>query len=459
LGFDVMPPLAIKSNLMRALVFCACLAMFLTCQLPADAQNSPPAQADSSPSTSATPITPAPSPQNANAEAELQKAVTSAGNDRAALVRNLQDYLRRFPDGPQKESIYRALVKTCQEIRDNDCLLEYGERLIAITPDDLQTLMVTVNALQQKGDDASLARAITYVTRVIDQTSNTYSYQRPERLSVAEWQDRRAQLLLGLYLVRGDIQKTLRHYDAATQDYYFSFTNAANPAAAEGLGDIAELHNDANTAIQEFLLAFVLPDAGPRKVDRRVIRRKLGNVWQQVHGSQQGLGEEILAAFDRNAQPVAPAGSGVNAHNKEARDLFDFVLRRLDGSPVPLAPLKGKIIVLSFWATWCAPCRELEPQLAQIAKHYAENSGIVFLAVNMDEEESLVPAYAAREKWDLPLVYADGLNKFLGVTALPTVLILDRNGKVVYNASGFPEKGFTESIENSLRLAGSSAKQ
>ena len=425
------------------------LAIFLLCTPSAFAQNSPPKPESSAPGTGA-------SQQNSDAVSELQKVVTAAGNDRSALARNLQDYLRRFPDPPQKEGIYRTLVKTCQEVRDDACLIEYAQRLVTLEPDDAQVLMLTVNALQRKGDDVSLARADALVTRVIDQTANTYSYQRPERLSVTEWQDRRAQLLLSLYLVRGDIQKALRHYEAASKDYQLSFAVGPNPAAAEGLGDIAEMHDDSNGAIQEYLLAFVLPDAGPRKMDRRAIRRKLGNVWQQVHGSQRGLGEEILESYDRSAPPDANAGS--NARNKDARDIFDFVLRDLDGTPVPLAPLKGKIILFSFWATWCAPCRDLEPLLAQVAKKYSNDSNIRFFAVNMDEEESLVPTYLATEKWDLPLVYADGLNKFMGVTALPGVIILDRNAKTVYSAVGFPEKGFTESIENAIRLAETPAK-
>ena len=114
------------------------------------------------------------------------------------------------------------------------------------------------------------------------------------------------------------------------------------------------MHDDSNGAIQEYLLAFVLPDAGPRKMDRRAIRRKLGNVWQQVHGSQRGLGEEILESYDRSAPPDANAGS--NARNKDARDIFDFVLRDLDGTPVPLAPLKGKIILFSFCLLYTSRC-------------------------------------------------------------------------------------------------------
>ena len=254
-----------------------------------------------------------------------------------------------------------------------------------------------------------------------------------------------------LSISRGDIQKSLRHYDDAAKDYQSSFSTRANPAAAEGLGDIAEMRNDAPAAVQQYLLAFILPDVGLRKVDRRQVRTKLGNVWQQVHGSQQGLGEEILATYDR-AAPLSAIVAAAD-RNRNAKTIFDFVLRRLDGTPFPLASLKRKVIVLSFWATWCAPCRELEPQLARIARHYVDNPEIAFVAVDTDEDESLVPAFIAQERWDLPLAYSDGLGKYLGVDALPRLIILDRDAKIAYSAAGFQEKGFAESVEDALRLA------
>lgn len=393
--------------------------------------------------------TPAPSP---NAADELQTAVSSAGNDRAALVRNLQDYLRRFPDPPQKINIYRALVTACEETHDDACLLDFAAKFIALQPDDSQVSMLAVETLQKKGDDASLTLAHAYVTRVIDHTLNSFAFQRPERLSLAEWQDRHTQLLLSLYLVRGDIQKSLHHYDEAAKDYQSSLTTRPNPAAAEGLGDIAEMRNNLPGAIEQYLQAFVIPDVGLRKVDRRQIRTKLGNVWQQVHNTPQGLGEAILTAYDRTA-PAPPANPAATDRNRDAKDVYQFTLRRLDGTPMPLAPLKGKTVVLSFWATWCAPCRELEPRLSEVAKAHAADTNIAFLGVDADEDEGVVPTFVSEVKWELPLVFSDGLGKFLGVSALPTVIILDPAGRVTYNASGFPETGFKDVIEAALTRA------
>jgi len=176
---------------------------------------------------------------------------------------------------------------------------------------------------------------------------------------------------------------------------------------------------------------------------------KLGNVWRQVHGSEQGLGDQILASYDRLR--AASANSNPPPRNKGAKDPFSFVLRNLDGSSLPLSPLKGRVVVLSFWATWCGPCRELEPQFVQISKNYTGNANLVFYAVNTDEDETLVPGFVAKEKWDVPVVFADGLDGFMNVVNLPTVIILDRTGKIAFRMDGFPTKGFTEYLTAAIQ--------
>jgi thiol-disulfide isomerase/thioredoxin len=389
---------------------------------------------------------------DAEAENELQKALAAAGNDRAAQVRNLENYLQRFPDSPRRAGVYRALVESCEQLRDTPCALDFAERLIAIQPDDSEMMMLAVELLQEQGDVGSLTRANGYISRVLDRIEKSKPDERPARTSLADWQEHRDNLRAALYLLRGQIENSQHKRDAATTDLRLSFSIRPNAAAAKTLGEIAELRNDMPTAIEEYTFAFVLPETGPGgKVDRREVRSKLGNLWIQLHGNEKGLGEEILAAYDRLTAP--PANPGPIAHNKKAKDIFAFMLRNLDGSPAPLEPLKGKVMVLSFWATWCGPCRELEPILGQVAKAYAGNSAIVFLAVNADEDETLVAPYLGHEKWDLKVVYADGLDTFLGVSSLPTVMILDPAGKISYRVNGYTPGGFSESVIGAIQAA------
>jgi thiol-disulfide isomerase/thioredoxin len=389
---------------------------------------------------------------DADTEAQLQKAIADAGNNRAALVRNLKDYLLRFPDAPRKAGVYRALVEACQQLQDTACALEYAERLVAVHPDDSEMMLLAIGLLQREGSQASLTRAAGYATRVLDRIEKVTPDEKSARVSVKDWQSQQDRFRAALYSLRGEIEKSQQGYEAAAKDFQQSYTVRPNAVAAQQLGELAEMKSDYPKAVEEYLLAFVLPEDGPAgKVDRREVRKQLGNVWRQVHGTEQGLGEQILATYDR----LGAVSPNLNPppQNKGAKDSLSFVLRNLDGSPFPLLPLKGKVVVLSFWATWCGPCRELEPEFVQIAKNYAGNANLAFYAVNTDEDETLVPGFVAKEKWDVPVVFADGLDEFMHVTGLPTVIILDRTGKIAFRMDGFPTKGFAEYLTSAIQDA------
>jgi thiol-disulfide isomerase/thioredoxin len=392
--------------------------------------------------------------EQAEAEAALQKALAGAGNDSAALVRNLTDYLAKFPDAPRRPAIYRALVEACQQIRNDSCALDYAERLIAVRPDDSQMMLLAVSLLEKKGDDASLTRAAGYATRVLDRVEKATPDDKPADESLANFEDGQKQLRAALYYTRGRIENSRQDYDAAAKDFRQSDSIHPNALAAEKLGEIAEMRNDPKTAIEEYTRAFALPETGPAgAVDRRDLRRKLGNIWRQVHGSEQGLGDAILAAYDRASQAATGSAPNPAARNKDAKDFFAFVVRRLDGTVVPLVPLKGKIVVLSFWATWCGPCRALEPLFGQVAKNYEGNANVVFLSVNTDDDETQVAPFVARERLAVPVIYADGLDDFMKVDTLPTVLVLGRGGEIVYRIGDLAPEGFSASLTSAIQTA------
>src|SRR6202044_2440363 len=233
------------------------------------------------------------SKQDADTEAQLQKAIADAGNNRAALVRNLQDYLLRFPDAPRKAGVYRALVEACQQLQDTSCALEYSERLVAVHPDDSEMMLLAIGLLQREGSQASLTRAAGYATRVLDRIEKVTPDEKSARVSVKDWQSQQDRFRTALYSLRGQIEKAQMNYDAAAKDFQQSYSLHPNAMAAEQLGEIAEMKNDYAKAIEEYSLAFVLPEEGPSgKVDRREVRMKLGNVWRRVHSTDQGLGEK-----------------------------------------------------------------------------------------------------------------------------------------------------------------------
>jgi thiol-disulfide isomerase/thioredoxin len=387
-----------------------------------------------------------------DAEAELQRAIAESANDRATLVRNLENYLRRFPDAPRKLQVYRAIVESAMELKDTQRALDYAERIIALRPDDAAMMLFAVDLLERAGDDYSLTRAVGYATRVIDRLEKSSAKVRPPYVSEAEWEAQQKKLQTSIYLIRGRLQMKKRNYDAAVADLETSYRLLPNPAAALHLGEIAELRKEQDKAIHNYVAAFVLPEQYGLAVDRREVRRKLGNIWQLVHGNEVGLGEQLLEAYDRLAAEPNPAEP--HERNKGAAGPFDFVLRRPDGtSPVKLAEWKGKVLVLNFWATWCLPCRELEPLFEQVGRQFEGQSDVVFLAVNGDEDESRVRPYLEREKIGTIVVFADGLERLLAIKAFATVIVLDRAGKIIYRTKGFAPEGFAEGLAGAINLA------
>ena len=113
---------------------------------------------------------------------------------------------------------------------------------------------------------------------------------------------------------------------------------------------------------------------------------------------------------------------------------------------------------MSFWATWCGPCHILEPMFAQAAKIYSGDPNLVFLALNVDDDQSLVAPFVAREKWSVPMAFADGLDDLLKVETLPTVLIIDRKGKIVYRVGEFSPETFSEELTTAIQSATSAGK-
>jgi thiol-disulfide isomerase/thioredoxin len=388
---------------------------------------------------------------------ELQQAIDRAGNDRAALVRNLEEFLKDYPEARQRPQIYRALVEASLQLRDSARATDYAERIVALTPDDMSMTLLAIQLLERNGDEAALRRAFNYSTRVLEYIDRTSAGDKSPKISKEEWEADQKRDKVNILSLRGRLSFKLHDYPAAEKDFRASMAISPSAAAGEKLGEIAELNKDLPGAIKEYSRAFALADASSAGANRREIRQKLGNVWRFAHGSEEGLGDYLLHAYDDS---VASANAPKPKRNAGAKDPYDFTLRRAqDGSPYSLADQKGKIVVLNFWATWCGPCREMEPHFEHVASQFQGIADIVFLAADCDEDETLVPPYLLEEKPRTTVVFADGLDILLAVRSFPTIVILDRSGKIAYRTDGFDPEGVEMELSNAVRHAVAEQKE
>jgi thiol-disulfide isomerase/thioredoxin len=389
-------------------------------------------------------------PKPPSPDEELQQAIDNAGNDRAALVRNLEAFLKKYPEAQQRVRIYRALVEACLQLRDTPRATEYAERIVALAPDDMSMTLLAIQLLERGGDEAGLRRATNYSSRVLEFIDRGGAEKSP-KISEADWQADKNRDRMTLLLLRGRLYLKQHETAKAQKDFQDSYALVPSAGAAEKLGEIAELNKNLLQAIQEYARAFALADNGKTSPDRREIRQKLGNVWRLAHGSDDGLGEYILHTYDEIT--LAP-GNPHAKRNAGAKDPYDFILRRVPGgAPLSLAGQRGKILVVNFWATWCGPCRALEPVFERVAAEFERSPEVLFLAADCDEDETLVPAYLQETKPRTTVVFADGLDNAFAVNSFPTVVVIDRAGKIAYRAEGYGEDTFEGALTAAIREA------
>jgi thiol-disulfide isomerase/thioredoxin len=118
----------------------------------------------------------------------------------------------------------------------------------------------------------------------------------------------------------------------------------------------------------------------------------------------------------------------------------DLTLKDANGQKVRLRDLRGKVVVLNFWATWCAPCKAEMPLLVEMEKDYGSR-GVVFVGASLDDDQSkaLIPAFIATHKIDFAIWYGatgDDLAKLELGEAVPATAFLDQEGHIVARVLG-----------------------
>ena len=140
---------------------------------------------------------------------------------------------------------------------------------------------------------------------------------------------------------------------------------------------------------------------------------------------------------------VVPRMMALSEYDAEDKPAPEFTLASLDGTPVSLQSLKGHVIVLDFWATWCAPCVAEMPMLNQTYKQYSGHGDVVFLAVNSgwnDDSPDKIRSFLRARRLDIPVALdTTNVAKSLGVETLPSLVLIDRNGHIRMKNSGYNE--------------------
>ena len=138
-------------------------------------------------------------------------------------------------------------------------------------------------------------------------------------------------------------------------------------------------------------------------------------------------------ATDASPRGIKPAKAG------ERPTAPDFALPDLSGRSIRLSDYRGKVVLLNFWATWCAPCRAEMPDLAQLARTMAGTKDFVLLTVAVQSgAREAIEGFYRKLGLSLPTLVdvADQTFQAYGLTGVPETFLVDRAGRVVQHYIG-----------------------
>jgi len=381
----------------------------------------------------------------------LQDAVRSSEDNPQVLIKNLEAFLERFPASARREQVLQFIYKSALRANDPQTAIQYGEQWLALKPDDPALLSSLVSLLDGQDDASSRAKALQYATRFVERAEKQVNELVASTAGKERSPESLGMMLAVAYSTRGKLYAKSGESDKAAADFQKSYAAYPSSQLAERLGDLAAKKNDLGRALDDYATAFAFPGPGLDPSQREEVRRKLGSCYVALHASEKGLGDLLLARYDELERTLAPRFQDSRQLNANLRDPFAFVLKRPDGTSLTLADYRGKVLVLEFWATWCGPCRVEGKLFERVVETFRNEPAAVFLAVNVDQDQASVPAFVKEEQWTTPLVYAQGLDRLLGVQSLPTLLIFDPNGHVVFRLEGLAFSSFVETVEKKVR--------
>ncbi len=164
----------------------------------------------------------------------------------------------------------------------------------------------------------------------------------------------------------------------------------------------------------------------------------------QLHGCGKTRQSEGGQASDPTSKSLINVSEIISVEKAADGMMPNFTWRNSTGKEVSFSEFKGKVVLVNFWATWCAPCRKEIPDLIGIY-HELQEKGFAVIGISLDrggDALQVVSNFSQEMKMDYPILVDDGrLEAAIGnIRGLPTSYLLDRDGKIVQTYIGAKSK-------------------
>jgi thiol-disulfide isomerase/thioredoxin len=325
---------------------------------------------------------------------KTQGIVNSIDIDTSEKIKRLEELLRLNPIAAMKRIIYEKIFQQALRSGDADIVRKYGKALYLIDPDDSALLSrmallltdkskYTTEALYFARKAESLTSAFKPAKRSLNTPTSFLKESFPEQKQREAYRRNRALSLDALGWVLTKINRVEEAESLLSKAVEIERSESSLwhlAKALEKLGRINEskaVETEANTFLAN-------------SVKRKFINEQIG----------------------------------------------DVQLESIDGRSFKLSNLKGKVVVINFWATWCIPCIKEMPSLKKLYEKY-KDKGFELLAVSIDDDPGKVAPFARKYNFNFPVFNNLALKNKFGKGAIPENLFIDKQGNIKYRTIGY----------------------
>lgn len=387
-------------------------------------------------------------PQSSLAE-ELYMASLAKAKSRKEFTDGAVEYFNKFPNSANKDRINSALISSFMQSGAYGELLEKMNTIKNIGPGAYIKLAFSMlendKVFADSGKEYKINEAARLLKIAEKEASNVSLLAKPQYMTDSEWKRRQEIDLAAVQESLGKVYNMKKEYSAAVSSYNTAMDIYADEAPPELYESIIQGYYE----LAEY-------DKAYRMTEKSLLNSKstdeIDKLFPNLYKKLKGDEADYSSAFDSlllKAKNNRIANLKKNMLNLKV-DLG--MIETLNGIKIDLNIIKGKVIILEFWSTWCGPCSDVLSSLESIYNMYSDNSNIMIAAVDIWEKgtdrKTDVQNYVEKGEFDLPvyLDIKDNLPKKLSVSGLPTRYYFDKEGVLQFKEIGF--SGMDESIRN-----------
>lgn len=342
--------------------------------------------------------------------------------DPTERIKVLEAYLTR-PIRPElRRLVFRMLVSSCRQSEDFDGAIFYGEEALGTYPSDGPVLL-ELTSVHAEMEGSDLNKGIDYAERAmasLDAAAKAMGQEGEGRIGIfvgscmSDW---------GWMLFRQGKTAEAERMLAEAAD------KRKIPEVYDRLARVRLEAGKLEEAKDDFAMALALSSGEDTSAIEGL---------RQV-ASKQGGGEIDVDAIVREKRKEI-AERKKDAMKKQAKiepkAAPDFNVTTLTGEKVSLKDLRGSVVTLDFWATWCGPCRKELPVIQKISEEF-KNEKVVFLAASVDADTSKVRPFVKSNELTLPVAFAQTAGRDYGASSIPSLFLIDANGMIRYVHVGY----------------------